>query len=267
MDARVTPRLSIRLLGRFEAALDGRPIRLNGRHGRALLALLALQPRIRLRDAVAADLWPDAGGASSSTLRQALWTLRTALSSGGADPDAVVVATSDTIGLAERVSLEVDVTQFERLAVVDSDHEEALAWYRGDLAEDLGHECFAAERERLSDLYEDTLLAAAEARLMSGDVAGARLSAAALVARDPLREDAHSILIAAYGMGGSRSQVVRQYRRLCAVLRRELGEAPLPDTDAIYRIALDQTLERSRRRAAALTFSQGRPAPALVPAG
>jgi hypothetical protein len=36
------------------------------------------------------------------------------------------------------------------------------------------------------------------------------------------------------------------------VLGRELDEAPLPDTEAIYRRALDRTMERARERAAAI---------------
>jgi DNA-binding SARP family transcriptional activator len=49
---------------------------------------------------------------------------------------------------------------------------------------------------------------------------------------------------------GSRSQVVRQYRRLSEVLSRELDEPPLPDTEAIYRKALVQTMLRAQERAA-----------------
>ena len=60
------------------------------------------------------------------------------------------------------------------------------------------------------------------------------------------------MLIAVHGLIGSRSQVVRQYRRLQEVLQRELGEAPLPDTEAIYRQALDSTMRRALERAAAI---------------
>ena len=60
------------------------------------------------------------------------------------------------------------------------------------------------------------------------------------------------MLIAVHGSSGSRSQVVRQYRRLCDVLDRELAEVPLPETDATYRTALARTIARSRERAAAI---------------
>ena len=152
----------------------------------------------------------------------------------------------DTLGLRREVRLELDVTTFETL-VADGPQSagRALALYRGDLAEGLGHECFAADRERLSDLYEDALTFVADARLADGDVAGARAAAAMVLARDPLREEAHAVLIAAYGMVGSRSQVVRQYRRLGDILRTELAVPPLPETDAIYHAAIARTVERS----------------------
>jgi DNA-binding SARP family transcriptional activator len=67
-----------------------------------------------------------------------------------------------------------------------------------------------------------------------------------------LREEAHAVVIGVHGLLGTRSQVIRQYRRLADVLERELGENPLPETEAIYRQALARTFERSRERAADL---------------
>jgi DNA-binding SARP family transcriptional activator len=251
--------LSIRLLGRLEIVACDQPVRLAGRHAQALAALLALRPRPRLRDAIAADLWPDFDGPSASSLRQALWLVRTGLSSSGVDPDRVLEVGQDTLGLQPDLQLETDVAQFEGLVADGAGSAgRALALYRGDLAEGLGHECFAADRERLSDLYEDALVDVAQGRLASGDVNGARSAASQALARDPLREEAHGVLIAVYGQTGTRSQVVRQYRRLCEVLRTELAVAPLPETDAMYRTALTATVQRSKDRAAAMAAEQTR---------
>jgi DNA-binding SARP family transcriptional activator len=241
-----TPTLTVHLLGRFEVEACGTRIRLSGRHAQALFALLSLRPRPRLRDAIAADLWPDFDGPSASSLRQALWLVRTGLAGAGIDPEHLLEVGQDTLGLRREVRLELDVTVFETL-VADGPQsaDRALALYRGDLAEGLGHECFAADRERLSDLYEDALTYVADARLAAGDVAGARAAATTVLTRDPLREEAHAVLIAAYGLVGSRSQVVRQYRRVCAILRAELAVPPLPETDATYRTAVARAVERS----------------------
>ena len=86
------------------------------------------------------------------------------------------------------------------------------------------------------------------ADLANGDHEGARRAAERLLVRDPLREEVHAVLIEVYGLYGSRSQVVRQYRRLCTVLARELDETPLPETDAIYRLAIDTEFVSERRR-------------------
>lgn len=258
--------LEIRLLGRLEVLADGVPIRIGGRHAQALMGLLALRPRPRLRDTLAAELWPEAGVPSAASLRQALWLVRSTLSAAGVDADRWLVTDQDTIGLQRDVRLRLDVAAFEALAGAEdpADHERAVALYAGDLLEGLGHECFAADRERLSDLYEDLLAVVASERLERGDTNGARRAATELLGRDPLREEAHAVLIAAYGQAGSRSQVVRQYRRVCAILREELAVEPLPETDVTYRVALAAAAERSHERAAELGFDQPPYVPVLV---
>lgn len=255
--------LRVQLLGRIEVATeDGAIVRLGGRHAQALFALLVLSRRPRARDALATDLWPDTDGASSAALRQALWLVRNAFTSVGIAPDTILEVETDTIGLCQDARIELDADRFEACARdAECGTETAVALYRGDLAEGLGHECFAAERERLSDLYEDALAEAGALRLRRGDLAGARTAAERLLARDQLREEAHALIIAIHGMTGSRSQVVRQYRRLRGVLARELDVEPLPETEATYQTALIRTLERSRDRAAALG---GHPHPTLL---
>ena len=253
-------RLRVELLGRLEArTVSGRPIRLTGRHAQALFALLVLARRPRSREAIAADLWPDADGTSAGSLRQALWLVRQALVGADIHPDRLLEVEGDTVGIRMDARIDLDVTAFEAcLTDGAAAAMRAVEIYRGDLLEGLGHDCFAAERERLADRYEDALAMVAEHGLLSGDPVAARSAADRLLARDPLREEAHAVLIAVHGMIGSRSQVVRQYRRLRDVLGRELDEAPLPDTEAIYREALDQAMRRAVERAAMMEADQPR---------
>ena len=248
--------LEVRLLGRMDVRAGDVTIRIGGRHAQALMALLVLRPRSRLRDTLAAELWPEAGAPSSASLRQALWLICSTLTGAGLDADGWLEADQDTIGLQREIALHVDVDAFEALAVrADAvSRERAVRLYDGDLLEGLGHECFAADRERLSDVYEDLLANVAQDRLDADDTAGARHAASELLGRDPLREEAHAVLIAAYGRAGSRSQVVRQYRRVCAILDAELAVRPLPETDATYRMALAAATARSRDRVADLEF-------------
>lgn len=250
-----TPSLTIRLLGRLEVEADGTPVRIGGRHAQALVGLLALRPRLRLRDTLAAELWPDGDGPCAGALRQALWLVRSSFVAAGLTADDWLETDQDALGLRRDMRLDLDTERFERLALAgDDDPERAVSLYAGDLLEGLGHECFAADRERLSDLYEDLLARVAEQRLAHGDVVGARRAATELLARDPLREEAHAVLIAVYGQAGTRSQVVRQYRRLCTILRLELGVSPLPETEAAYRTALASATSRSLGRLAERGF-------------
>ena len=210
--------LSVDLLGRFAVrATGGAEIRLVGRHAQALFTLLALTRRPRTREAIAADLWPDSMVSATGPLRQALYQVRGALASAGVDPDTILESDAETLGMRAGAIVRLDTAEFEDCTDDPGcSAERAVMLYTGDLAEGLGHECFAAERERLADRYEDALAVVATQRLATGDLDGARSAAERLITRDPLREEAHGVLIAVHGLTGSRSQVVRQYRRLQA---------------------------------------------------
>lgn len=238
-------RVCIRLLGRVEVEVDGRLVRLAGRQAQALVALLVLVRRVRARDAIATDLWPDALGATGS-LRQALWLLRSSLTAAGLDPEQLLESDADALGLRSDLELDVDVDRFDD-AIGGATPDPALAvhLYQGELAECLGHECFARERERLADAYEDALVLVAERRLAEHDLAGAREAALRLLARDPLREEAHRVLLRVYGSDGTRAQILRQFRRLSDLLRRELDVDPLPETVAAFQHAMHHAEARS----------------------
>ena len=248
--------LDVRLLGRVELSVAGREIRLVSRSAQTLIAVLALRPRVRTREAVAAEIWPDADGSgTSASLRQALWLVRSAFASAGVGLADYLDIDAEVIGFRSCARLDVDVVRFEAaLRDPASGPEQAIALYQGDLTECLALECFAVDRERLSDAFEDALAIGAERRLLAGDLLGARDAAERLLARDPLREEAHAVLLRIYGRLGTRSQVIRQYRRVSALLERELDVQPLPETEAAYRAALSDALGRSRVRAATVAF-------------
>jgi DNA-binding SARP family transcriptional activator len=235
--------LAVRFFGRFCAFWCGHEVVLESRAARALLSLVTLRPRPWARDAITAEIWPDAGYGPSARLRQALWLVRKGLARSGADPGKVLDADDDTIGLRPDVRVQSDVARFdELLRSRPPSLEAALGLYGGDFAEDLGLECLAA---------------VSRTRLLAGDLDGAQMAATALLERDPLREDAHAVLIEMYGRIGSRSQVHRQYRRLTGVLATELDALPLPETRVTYLVALARTRARSVDVAAVLGEESG----------
>jgi DNA-binding SARP family transcriptional activator len=244
--AHATVDLVLRLLGPLEIVWRGKPVPLASGSARSLLALLALSHSRLLRNHAAVQLWPELGTRSSAALRQALWLLRGGFARAGAEPASIIDADEDTICFAAHLIVEVDVIRFEELMrQAPAQHEQAVELYRGDLLEGRGGDCFAWERVRLADLFEDGLASVIRVRLTRGDLRGAMESASRLLERDPLREEAHAALIEIYGRIGSRSQVARQYRRLRQILDSELGVAPLPESEAVYRRALVRTYQRS----------------------
>ena len=169
-------------------------------------------------------------------------------------------------GSGADASLDVDVEAFEILSrppgLRCGASGRTLPW--AIFVESLGHDCFAAERERLADRYEDALVTVAQQALAQGDLSRARRVAEQAIARDPIREEAHAVLITVLGLIGSRSQVVRQYRRLEAVLSHELGEPPLAETVAAYRQAMRDVVSRSMEQVALASLDHR---PALVAVG
>ncbi|HYH92856.1 MAG TPA: hypothetical protein VD763_06835, partial [Candidatus Saccharimonadales bacterium] len=150
--------LSVELLGRFSvrSLATGGEVRLVGRHAQALFALLALTCRPRTREAIATDLWPDSTVSVTAPLRQALYQVRGALAAAAIDPDGILESDSETLGMRPEAIGLLDTAAFEHCADDPAcAAEQAISLYTGDLAEGLGHECFAAERERLADRYED----------------------------------------------------------------------------------------------------------------
>jgi DNA-binding SARP family transcriptional activator len=243
------------------------PVQIVGRQAQALFAFVAMDRRFHSRECLAAILWPEVE-ASAASLRQALWLVRTSFATAGTDPNDLFVIEPDLVGLRHDAPIRLDVSRFEAVLVArPPDPEAAIRLYRGDLTEGLGHDCFSSERERLSDLFEDALAVVAQQRLAIGDLDGARDVAERLLARDVLREEAHAVLISVYGADGTRSQVVRQYRRLRDILRRELEVDPLPETEAAYRAAMHLTVDDSRRRAASEAFAPRPYTPTLVAQG
>ncbi len=73
------------------------------------------------------------------------------------------------------------------------------------------------------------------------DHAAAITAARRALSRDELAEEMHRRLIALYSAVGDRTAALRQFEQCAAVLERELGVAPLPETRAVYEAVRDGT--------------------------
>lgn len=246
--------LTVQLLGEFELRLgDCRLPPLESARAEALLAYLLLhrdapQPRQRL----ASLLWPESSEAQSRTnLRHLLHTLRRALPQA----DRFLEIAPRTLRWRPDLPVRVDVAVFE--AALEGAGEQtlrdAIEIYGGDLLEGHYDEWILEERERLRERYLDALSRLASMLADRGDAGEAIRWSERLVASDPLREEAHRLLMRLLDGRGERARALRAYHACCEVLERRLGTEPSAETRSIY-----EELVRSGRQGPAQSAAEAR---------
>lgn len=245
------PRITIRLFGRFSVHRGDQELLLHSSSkAREILAYLAVHrrtpvPRETLADLIAPDSSEER---SRKALRQALWLLREGLAEedGAGPPPLSVDAHWAQVGAESQVW--IDVHEFERSSRAPGGWAEraqgpgevaplqhAVQLYRGELLQGWCQEWCIAERERLKQVYLETLdklLARFEAdRNVEAGVAYAVLA----LRTDPARECTHRALMRLYCIAGDRASAIHQYERCVEILRAELGIRPDDETQALER--------------------------------
>jgi DNA-binding SARP family transcriptional activator len=199
--------------------------------------------------------------------------LRRALS----EPE-VLLASGDHVGLDPR-RVWSDVVAFERLCVAltptltphplrrgewgeDEALQQAVDLYRGPFLAGFSlpgspeFEAWATqERHAWERLYLEALAALIEERTARGEYDAAIPYARRYLETDDLAEEVHRCLIELYATIGDRSSALRQFERCTAVLERELGVRPLPETRAVYQAVLEGRPPPLRRAVPAPTWT------------
>jgi DNA-binding SARP family transcriptional activator/Flp pilus assembly protein TadD len=222
--------LDLRLLGRPSIAA-GSTFDLPTRKALALLAVLGCAGRTS-RARLASMLWTDqAADDARRNLRQELHRLQST------PAGEWIVAAGDDLDL--RAGALVDVRCF-REAIARGEIDVALDLWRGPLLDGVDlkgasgfDEWVGSEREALARLRHAALERQCDRRDAAGDAAGAIAIARTLVAADPLQEAQHRRLMRLLLAAGDRAGAIAQFERCRAILRDELGLAPMPETAAL----------------------------------
>ena len=227
----------VELLGAFRVVVDGREVEdasWPSRRAAELVQVLALADRYRLlRDQVIDCLWPQLSPeAGAANLRKAAHHARQALGS-----EYAVVLSGGRVALFPAGEVATDVGCFERMAAAalrSRDRAacvEAAAAYPGVLLPD--------------SLYEDwTVVPRDRLRLQQIELLRCGRMWERLVELEPSDEQAYRELMRAALAAGNRPAAIRWYGRLRTNLQRELGVAPGPESEALYRRCVDG-LERT----------------------
>jgi DNA-binding SARP family transcriptional activator len=237
--------VTIRMFGAFEVEVDGRPIpKWHGRRGRSIFAYLLLQQqRSAAKDQLFDVFWPDAEPISAQNrLRVAVSSLRRDLK---AVTDQQVVEFHDgSYRIDPNSEIRLDADDFERsakearsaeaLGLADealAAYSQALDCYRADLLTDMPYEEWTVlPREALRVSYLECLSDAASLNMSRGAYGEVLRLAWATLAADPLREDAHRLIMRCHAAQGRLHQSQRQFELCRHELATTLGVEPAPET-------------------------------------
>lgn len=231
-----TARLEVRLLGRFEMRLDGRPIQLASRPAQSLFAYLVLSAgTMHRREKLAATLWPDADEENGRTyLRQALWRIRKATAPDTSTDARYLLSDELAVGFDAGASFWLDVRAFEMSTGTADALMEGLSAYRGELLPGFRDEWVILERERL-----EAVLPGKMERLIDSLAAERRWTdliewSERWISLGGVPEPAYRALIQAHHERGDRARMAGAYRRCVEALKRELDVEPSDETRQLY---------------------------------
>lgn len=245
-------KLEIITLGGLEIRKDGHPLPgLASRKAEALLVYLAANPQAHSRETLADLLWDDRPPA------QALGNLRVLLNSLRKPLGEMLAITRQSVCLPPGSGWQLDALHFETSIRTQQQRERggltltpisaealetALRLYRGDFLsgvyfrESTRFEDWAMlTRERLRLQAMTALENLLDYYKRCGDYPSGIRAAQRLLEFDPLREETHRELMTLLARNGQPALALRQYEICREFLEKEMGLAPAPETESLYR--------------------------------
>ncbi|MBU1877914.1 MAG: AAA family ATPase, partial [Chloroflexi bacterium] len=240
-------RLSLSLLGPFQATLDGEPITgFESNKARALLAYLAVESgRPYPRETLAGLLWPERPNpAALGSLRHALANLRQILRD--LSPPPFLLVTRETLQFNPASDHSLDTADFQqqiassKLQMADCNLQSAIGLYRGQFLEGFSVEDSPAfeewallKREQLDREMLAALQRLADYHGERGEYESAQAHVRRQLALEPWREESHRQLVHLLALNGQRSAALAQYKVCRRLLADELGVEPERATVAL----------------------------------
>lgn len=260
----VSPQLRVRLFGDLSLSAQGEAVELAASAAPIIGYLVLNRHRAVPRGEVAGAIWPERSDARARRcLSTALWRLKGPQTGGLVD-----TSHHELLRLNWRAARWVDAVWFERRVeatlrvapeALDAAQyrqlRSAVALYRDDLLRASELEWALIERQRLRHLYLDALFYLTRAADARGDRAAAMAFGRRLTALEPLREDAHRLLMRVYVASGNRGKAIEQYRICQGELSTELNVEPTAETQALFAMIIGDTpaaASAAERRAASL---------------
>lgn len=253
-------KLTLRMLGTFEALLNGVPLGMGDFSRRRSLMLLKIlvssYGRVLGRDELIDLFWPSGPPEDApQLLKSAAHYLRRALGEAHDEKTKRQFITTAANGYAFNAASPhwIDAIEFKRLSEEGLRLERQGRWreatvaleaaadlYRGDYLEDEPYSEWAIkQRRRLKEQFLDILQATARLLRTAGNYEAAVRRYRAILELDPCLEDVHRDLMEVLFRCGKRIQALRQYEACRRALKEEFDSSPLFETEALYRSILN----------------------------
>jgi DNA-binding SARP family transcriptional activator len=246
------PRITIRLFGKFSIHCGQQALLLHSSaNAKELFCYLALNRRTPVpRESLAALISRDVSSEKSrKALRQALWQLRADLSPPGIScADRTLKVEDGWVQFVADDCTWLDVAEFERsasgapsvanVATAPGDVKrlsQAVELYQGEFLQGWYQEWCLEERERLRQIYLETLDSLVSHCESHRDINAGVAYAVRALHTDPARECTHRALMRLYCLAGDRASAAHQYERCVEALRTELGLEPDDETKELER--------------------------------
>ena len=272
MDEKNITKLTLSLLGPFQANLDGELINhFPTDKVRALLAYLAMEADCpHRRDTLAGLLWTEwPNRQARRNLRKSLYWLRQTLDKHRAGiSDELLTITRQTVQLNKGTFI-LDVSNFLGLLAEVQSHthhalydcpacldrlRKAVGLYKGEfltgfsLADALTfEEWLLVKRERLQQQVLNTLSRLTKAYEQRDEYELVQEYATRQLVLEPWREQAHCQLMRALALNNQRSEALAQYGTCRRILEKELAVEPAAETTALYEQIRSGTFQRQAR--------------------
>ncbi|HEY6486698.1 MAG TPA: BTAD domain-containing putative transcriptional regulator, partial [Candidatus Cybelea sp.] len=249
-------KLHVRLLGQFDAALNGRHLsKLTAARLQTLFVYLVLHANApQSRSHLAFLFWPDAGESNArNNLRQLLHQLREALG----EAQGFLCTTATSVQWELRESCYVDVIAFEEAlakaeavkasgdaSLGQAASKRAIDLCAGPLVPSCYDEWISAERDRLAHRCTQTVRHLVQLIESARDYKTALPYVKHWIKHDTTDEEAYRCLMRLCALCNDRAAALHAFRECCEALQRELETGPSESTLRLHdRIkAEDQTI-------------------------
>ena len=230
--------LRIQTLGKEKIERDGVPVlpaEWRAAAARELFFYLLFMGPKR-REIISLDFWPDSSPSRvRSNFHTTLYRVRQALG------DNVIVFRDEQYWINPDLDIWCDTHEFEVLAQhaqdlplrdarTENSFRRAVDLYQGDFLPLLDSEWISSYRERLNEIYLDSLIGLGQCSQTRRDFRQALNIFRQALKVDPFREDVHRAVMQCYAEQGQRQKIYAHLKDLQKLLQDELGAKPEKET-------------------------------------